>query len=137
MILKSIRVFKSNIIRTQLTQTELDALANDFRRYKTGDGVPDLFGRDVPYDHPHTLPIIKNEEVWHMHLADPEQPWPTFHTIQFRKTSDIHLVYCQGGIDQSAYLLMTILSPDGHDQAKDNTVMCKLGFMAEKFRNRF
>ena len=137
MTLKNIRVLTSRIIRAQLTPSELNTLVEDFRGYKAGGGLPDLLGRDVPYDHPHTLPIIKNEEVWHLHLADPEQPWPTLQLMQLKKTSDIHLVYCQGGIDQSLYLLMTILSPNAHDQANNNTLMFQLGTMAENFRNRY
>jgi len=98
--------------------------------------TPDHFGRDVPYDHPHTLPVILAEEVQHIHLGNEDRPSP-LHKVQFYQTSDIHLVYCQGALDSSCYLLMTILSPDAHEQAKSRDTMFKLGIMAEKFRNQY
>lgn len=131
-----IRVFKSSIIRQILTDTELDELVNDFKSYKLTGNAPDHFGRDVPYDHPHTLPVILAEEVHHIHLASEDKLLP-LRKIQFYQTSDIHLVYCQGVLNENCYLLMTILSPDGHEQAKSREIMFKLGVMAEKFRNQF
>ena len=131
-----IRVFKSSIIRQILTDTELDALVNDFKSYKLTGNTPELFGRDVPYDHPHTLPVILAEKVHHIHLGSEDKPLP-LKKIQFYQTSDIHLVYCQGALNENCYLLMTILSPDGHEQAKSRDIMFKLGIMAEKFRNQF
>ena len=98
--------------------------------------TPDHFGSDVPYDHPHTLPVILAEEVQHIHLGNEDRPSP-LHKVQFYQTSDIHLVYCQGALDSSCYLLMTILSPDAHEQAKSRDTMFKLGIMAEKFRNQY
>ena len=57
--------------------------------------------------------------------------------IQFYQTSDVHLVYCQGALNDNFYLLMTILSPDGHEQAKSRDIMFKLGVMAGRFRNQY
>ena len=131
-----IRVFKSSIIRQVLTDEELGALIDDFKSYKLTGNVPEHFGRDVLYDHPHTLPVILAEEVQHIHLGSEEKPLPV-KKIQFYQTSDIHLVYCQGALDENSYLLMTILSPNGHEQAKFRDIMFKLGIMAEKFRNQF
>tara|TARA_R110001583_G_scaffold3468_1_gene22092 strand:+ start:3115 stop:3513 length:399 start_codon:yes stop_codon:yes gene_type:complete len=131
-----IRVFKSSIIRQILTEAELDALVNDFKSYKLTGNAPELFGRDVPYDHPNNLPIVLAEEIQHIHLGSKDKPL-SVRKIQFYQTSDIHLVYCQGALDENCFLLMTILSPDGHEQAKSREVMFKLGVMAEKFRNKF
>lgn len=130
------RIFKSSVIRQILTDEELDALVDDFKSYKLTGNAPDHFGRDVPYDHPNTLPIILAEEVQHIHIGSEDKPLP-IKKIQFHRTSDIHLVYCQGALDESCYLLMTILSPDGHEQAKSRDIMYQLGIMAEKFRNKF
>ena len=131
-----IRVFKSGIIRQMLTTEELDALVGDFKSYKLTGNAPESFGRDVPYDHPNTLPIVLAEEIQHIHLGSEDKPLP-LKKIQFYQTSDIHLIYCQGAIDDNCYLLMTILSPDAHEQAKSRNIMYKLGIMAEKFRNSF
>jgi len=40
-------------------------------------------------------------------------------------------------MDDNCYLLMTILSPDAHEQARSRDIMYKLGVMAEKFRQQF
>ena len=53
-----IRVFKSSFIRQILRSEELDALIYDFKSYKMTGIVPDNFGRDVPFDHPNSLPIV-------------------------------------------------------------------------------
>lgn len=127
-----IRIFKSKQIRALLNKTELDLLENDFRIYKEAGHLPDLFGRDVPYDHPNTLPILKQEEVQHLHLL--KQP---IRQVQFYRTSDKHLVYCQGFTNPKAYLFMAILSPNAHDLARQNDVMYRLGTMAQKFRNLY
>ena len=131
-----IRVFKSSIIREALSEDELDALVNDFKRYKLTEIVPEYFGRDVPYDHPNTLPVVLAEEIQHIHLGSEDKPFP-INKIQFHKTSDIHLVYCQGVSNENCYLLMAILAPDAHEQAKSRDIMYKLGVMAEQFRNHF
>lgn len=52
----SIRVFKSAVIRQQLSQTELDDLSADFLSYKKDGVLPDTYGRDAPYDDGRTLP---------------------------------------------------------------------------------
>jgi mRNA interferase YafO len=68
-----IRVFKSRLIRNLLSTDELNDLVNDFVSYKSTGIVPDNFGRDVPYDHPNTLPIVKSEEVQHIHLGNEDK----------------------------------------------------------------
>jgi len=131
-----IRLFKSSIIRHILTNEELDSLVNDFKSYKLTGNAPDHFGRDVPYDHPNNLPIVLAEQIQHIHLGNEDKPL-SLTKILFHRTSDIHLVYCQGALNENCFLLMTILSPDAHQQAKSRDIMFKLGVMAEKFRNKY
>lgn len=132
-----IRVFKSSAIIDALLSEELEQLVKDFKDYKDGR-LPDLFGRDELYDHPHNLNIIKAEELRHIHLSSSDKP---FHVkkLQFNRTSDKHLVYCQGVSHTECYLLMAILGPNprAHDQANSNNIMYQLGTMAEKFRSKF
>lgn len=129
------RIFKGKIFRDQLTDEEQTQLVEDFRRYRTTGELPDTFGRDAPYDHPHTLPTVLAEEIRHIHLAE-EHPWPV-HSIQYQRTSDVHLIYCQGALHDDHYLLIAILAPNAHEQARDNNMMMKLGLTAEKFRQRY
>lgn len=127
-----IRIFKSKLIRETIDESELTQLETDFRRYKQEGVLPDLFGRDVPYDHPNTLPILKQEEVKHLHLL--EQP---IRKLQFYRTSDSHLVYCGGFNNPDIYLFMALLRPDAHQQARQNEAMYQLGVMAQNFRKRY
>lgn len=130
----SIRIFKSALIRQQLCQQELDDLAADFLSYKKDGVLPDNFGRDAPYDDDRTYPLVKEEQVAHIHLADADAPFPKF-LRQFKRTSDqAHLVYCQGAMDPDAYLLIIILKPEAHKMARNNNHMYKIGMMAEAFR---
>lgn len=130
-----IRVFKSKLIIDSTDKVELDKLTNDFIAYKNGE-LPDLFGRDVFYDHPNNLPVILTEEVKHIHLADTDSPWHA-RVAQFRRISDKHLVYCHGAVNENYYLLLAVLSPNAHKQARNNNIMYKLGLMAEKFRSKY
>ena len=124
------RVFKTKLIRLQLTAEELDALTADFISYKRDGVLPDIFGRDALYDDSFTWPLIKFERVAH-------NPFPP-QLRQFSRTNDeAHLVYCQGAFDEQAWLLIAILKPEPHKLARDNNQMNKIGKMAEAFRMRF
>jgi mRNA interferase YafO len=131
-----IRVFKSTVMIKSLTDEELTQLVDDFKQYKMTDIPPEYFGRDVPYDHPNSLPSVLAEELQHLHLGSEDEPLP-LRNIQFHRTSDVHLVYCQGAMNSDCYLLMAILKPNAHDLANNREVMFKLATMAEKFRSRF
>lgn len=134
--MNKIRVFFHAHLKTILSPDEMTALQYDFKNYKETGKVPDTFGRDALYNHPNSLPIIKSEEVAHIHLADNENSWPV-QTLQFNRTSDEHLIYCQGYFNKSCYLLMAILTPDAHEQALNRSIMYSLGQMAEKFRSQY
>lgn len=71
--------------------------------------------------------------VRHVHLFDPDTPWRP-DSLPFQRTSDHHLVYCTGAIDERCYLQMALLSPAAHQQALQFDIMAKLGVMAERFR---
>ena len=132
-----VKVYSSSPLREQLTERELQGLVRDFKVYKITGQSPALFGRDVLFDHPHTLPILVSEQVRHVHLL-PESERPSLsQKDQFNRTSDQHLIYCEGFKNTNAYLLIAILRPNAHEQERNNEVMYRLGLMAEKFRARF
>ena len=64
----SIRIFKSALIRHQLSQQELDDLVADFLIYKQEGVLPDTFGRDALYDDDATLPLVKRSG-WHISIS--------------------------------------------------------------------
>jgi len=76
------------------------------------------------------------EEVRHVHLAEPGVPWRPG-LPQHRRTSDHHLVYSQGALNEDMYLMIAVLSPDAHEQARDNSIMYNIGREAEIFRQQF
>jgi mRNA interferase YafO len=133
-----VRILHHKSLETVFAQAGVDlkALKEDFRQYKESNIPPSNFGRDVEYNHPNTLPTVRQEKVSHIHLEDPDQSWDIC-AIQFNKKSDTHLVYCRGFHDENCYLLMALLSPDAHAQALNRSIMYNLGQMAEKFRNQY
>lgn len=131
-----IRIFKTDLIREQMSNEHLAQLAADFKRYKE-TGIPaDHFGRDAPYNHVNSLPSVRLQELQHLHLLIQAQS-KTRSLRQFNKTSDDHLVYCQGFYSNEVYLLIALLSPDAHEQARNNNVMLKMAQISEKFRNQY
>lgn len=128
-------IFKTELIREQTTPEELEQLEKDFRRYKE-TGVPsDCFGRDALYDHANSLPSVLSAQFQHIHLLTAVTTQNST-TRQFNKTSDDHLVYCDGFYSDQTYLLIAILRPNAHDQSRNNSVMYNLSQMAENFREK-
>ena len=131
-----VAVFTSKLIEQAIPKERLKDLVDDFREYKATGKRPDQFGRDVPYDNDCTLKIIKEEEVKHIHLKCPDSEWPV-RAMQFRLTSDCHLLYCQGAMNDDHYLLIAVLEPNAHELARDNNEMMKVGKVAEIFRGSY
>lgn len=131
-----VAVFTSRIIGSSIPKDQLKNLVEDFRDYKSTGRRPDNFGRDVAYNSDVTLGIVREEEVQHIHLKDAESDWP-IRSMQFQMTSDCHLLYCQGAMDSDRYLLIAILEPDAHQQARDNNIMYRVGQVAEGFRRLY
>ncbi len=131
-----VAVFTSRIIEKALPEGQLKDLVEDFREYKSTGRRPENFGRDVPYDSDVTLKIVREEQVQHIHLKDAESHWPV-RAMQFQMTSDRHLLYCPGAMNDDHYLLIAILEPNAHQLARDNNVMHRVGQVAEKFRSTY
>ena len=45
--------------------------------------------------------------------------------------------YCPAASQRDVYLLIAVLAPDVHQQARYNNQMVKIGLIAEQFRQRF
>lgn len=112
-----VAVFTSKIIEQSMPEEQLKDLVEDFRDYKSTGQRPENFGRDVPYDSDVTLKIVSEGAVQHIHLKDAESNWP-LRAMQFQMTSDCHLLYCQGAMNDDHYLLIAILEPDAHQLAR-------------------
>jgi mRNA interferase YafO len=57
--------------------------------------------------------------------------------VQFHQKNDVHLVYYPSFNNGDIFLLLAILSPNAHQQAKNREIMYKLGVIAEGFRNKY
>lgn len=119
-------------------------LAVAFKTYKQGGCLPDNFGRDAPYDHPNTPEVVRTN-LWHMHLSPSDKPFSK-NQKQHDRTNrsgpgniDRILVYTKGYLDESLYMLMAILEPNGHDLQKNHLgVMIPLAEKAAAdFRDRY
>ena len=130
-----IEIFKTDLIRTQMTPEELGQLSKDFEQYKESCIPADYFGRDALYNHINSSPLVLSSELQHIHILTPSKAL-TDKRRQFNKTSDDHLVYCNGYYSNQAYLLISLLSPDAHTQSRNNHVMYSLAKVADKFREK-
>lgn len=129
-------VFSSPMFKATIPEPPRLHLINEFKAYLSPRSHSSLFGKDVLYDHPHTPRLILQEQVRHVHLEDPGKPWlPGLPS--HKRTSDHHLIYCQGAIHEDHYCLLALLSPQAHEQAKSFDRMSKLGVLAERFRKSY
>lgn len=134
--MSKVTVFIQNAFKDSLTTTEFNNLKADFKSYKEEGLLPDTFGRDVLYDHPSNFSLVKETNLSHIHIKDGNTNWHVG-TLQFSRTSDSHLIYCQGFYQPDNYLLMAMLAPNAHEQAFDNSIMYNLALMADKFRDQY
>lgn len=126
-----IRVFTSSILRKEQTETEIEALVADFKKYKATGELPSTFGLDVPYHRPSA---VKFAELKHIHLNF-NGGWP-LRMIQRNRTSNVALVYCPGWHSKNNFLLIALLQ-NAHEQAAKMTFMLELCEDAEKFRAKY
>lgn len=127
------KVFIHRDLKKQLAASQLEALKKDFINYKNTGVLPDNFGRDVLYDHPYTPRKVLDNDVWHLHLKTASVVWPPYFQ-PYQRTSDDHLVYCQGMLHDDHYLFIALLTPDAHQLARNANQMWRIGDLAERFR---
>ena len=69
-----------------------------------------------------------------MHLNE-GRPWNVC-LLQYRHTSDTHLVYCTGFFQEDCHLLIALLK-DAHGKYRDNLYLLGLADIAANFRDKF
>lgn len=111
---------------------DIKKLADDFAAFMDETLEPDYFGRDGDYGWPQ---LCKNENLRHLHLSQSASTtaWSKIKNL-YRRTSNKHLVYCPGFYNEDCYLLIAILDPDAHEQARNTDIMLALGAIAAEFR---
>lgn len=101
---------------------------NQFKKYKRGEALPTIIGKDVPYHRPSNAIYAG---LHHIHLGKFSE-----YTDQHRRTSDDCLVYARG-LFKEAYLVIDILSPDAHNRANSMDLMIKYIDIANQFRDKY
>ncbi len=120
--------FKNNVpaeLRRQLIDT--------FKEYKSTGVLPKDWGRDVAYD---LIASIAATGLRHIHIKDKTSKHWNFRTLQFNKTSNTALVYCQGYFDKDVYLFIAF-SANAHEMASNSLYLMALGDIADVFRSKF
>jgi len=139
-VMTNIRLFQSKIISDSIGKAAADDLLSDFRLYKEKGILPEIFGRDAPYDF---TPNRAYLELQHIHITRDGKTF-SVRLLQFSRTSGHVLVYCPGFFDRNAYLLITVIRHWDHRKPdeiegtdRDPDLMTKLEKIAEGFREKF
>lgn len=137
----AIKIFTHKLLRMAEEEKgrldELDALVREFKEYKQTGSLPKIFGRDALYERP---PSIVDAELRHVHLLDETVKKPWLRILQYTRTSDSCLVYCQGTHSSDNYLLIALLRYNPltkigvHARTRKTTFLLELAEIAEGFR---
>ncbi len=126
-----VKVFTSQLISDEINEAEIQLLVSSFKAYKETGTPAAQFGRDVSFNRPEA---VRMAGLMHIHLKG-DRKWGV-RLLQFDKTSDTHLVYCQGFFETDSYLLICVVK-NAHIKYRDNMFMLNLADIAEDFRNRY
>ena len=126
-----IRVYTSALLRDTMHEYELGRLTSEFKKYKSTGKAPLLFGRDASYNRPDK---VLKADMHHVHLKGQEK-W-SINVVQFRRLSNLHLIYCRGFSDINKYLLIAVIDK-AHEKARDINFMLNMADISEKFRSQF
>jgi mRNA interferase YafO len=115
------------------------SLLDDFRTYisSSRNKLPNYFGRDTSYTQPYEAYMAG---LMHIHIAIPPSVFPK-NKPQYDRTcpgdpaKDAALVYANGVLDEDHYVLIAMLHPGAHSQARNDKVMKRLAGVAKRFRD--
>ncbi len=125
-----VKVFTSSLIKDTMPESELANLVSEFRGYKKIGNAPLLFGRDTSYNRPDA---VLKADMHHIHLKGNEK-W-SLNIVQFRRLSNLHLMYCRGFMNPNAYLLIAVIDRV-HERARNINFMLDMAEIAENFRSK-
>jgi mRNA interferase YafO len=139
-----IKIFTSDRLTDDLSASEIKNLVDEFRQYKK-TSISTIFGRDVPYDRPHSA---KSAELQHLHVhpnfllgkpinkfTNELKTWRLL-SAPISRTSDTHLIYCQGERNKNEYLLIAFIKINAHSFANITSAIGVLADKAENFRKK-
>lgn len=130
----TVRIFTSPHFIANCNEEQLASLKSKFINYKTNGVIDPSFGRDVPFEFPG---FAYEAGLRHIHLKDaPSSKNWHLKKIQFHRTSDTALVYCEGYLNNNNYLLLGFLE-NAHATYRETEYLRRLSVMAEKFRTKY
>lgn len=132
-----IRVFLSKRLQEDCQNGGIDQkiLVQEFKKYKKTGVVPQIFGREAPYDRPSSALFA---ELMHIHIEkDGKWKMHVEKLRQYDRVSDAALVYCTGWLSKSNYLLIAFLPRNAHQRMRSVTFAAELAEIAEGFRKDF
>ncbi len=128
------RVFTRSHFVESCDPEQLILLKEMFVKYKKTGVVDPSFGRDVPFEFPSS---IANSGLKHIHIKDKtSQNWH-LKKIQFHKTSDTALIYCEGFYDKSCFLLLGFIENAHETYRLNRDYLRNLAKIADKFRDKY
>ena len=131
-----IRVFNHQLLTNEFSETEIEQIKEDFKKYKSTSAPPDYFGKDVPYEKYNER---HGTDLHHLHIRTKGRRW-RLHVQQINRNSGQVLVYTKHWNNDNIYLFIAVIKhwnprePEIiKDTDKDPVLMDKLAGIAEKF----
>lgn len=130
------RVFLSKVLQiASENDARVNQIAKEFKNYKQTGKYGTYFGRDADIGRPTSA---REHELMHVHLFPSNLVVRGVPIRQYNRTSDIFLIYCEGIIDKTAFLLIDIIWNDAHQKLRNEKyIRDELVPAAEKFREAF
>lgn len=129
-----VKVYLSSHFKDSCPEDKVLALSAEFKRYKKTGVKPADFGRDATFDFPSS---VKQAGMSHIHLRDrTSKPW-TLRTLDYNRTSNTALIYCEGFFDRNKFLLLGFLERAHETYNENRQYLPMLAEIAEQFRSRF
>lgn len=116
-------------------------LLDDFKVYIDSNRlmVPSCFGRDAPYIQPAEA---LNACLMHIHFKLPpgsfRQDCAQYYRVcqKGKPDEDAALIYVQGELEESEYLILGFFWPDAHEKARNKNTMRYLARLAKAWRDQ-
>ena len=124
-----VTVFTTQRLQARLPSADLGSIAKKFKLYKESRDPRTDFGRDADFKDPQSAISAK---LMHVHLNDGRF---NMKVVQFGRTSDTFLIYCQGHVSPNNYLLIDLIT-NAHVRCRKITFISELADIAEKFRTK-
>ncbi|WP_338844798.1 type II toxin-antitoxin system YafO family toxin [Massilia sp. W12] len=127
----TVRIFTHKHFKANCPDEMIAEIINDFRKYKNGDGQPERFGRDVPFDE---SKYTSDAGLMHIHVKDASSKNWHLKKITYHKTSNTALIYCEASRNPGYFLLIGFVQEAHQYYRKERQALLAMADIAEDFR---